>query len=203
MNTFLPKERWDYLHHIANISSKLDGHMAELGVASGQVCIELAKTHKHKKIYAFDTFTGFSGLTEEYFEASPKYNAKFYKDRFGHEHEWDRAWGKNFPWEDILSELKMYENIEIRQGLFPETPVGLENERYCFVHLDVDIYSSTRFGLEYFYDRMVSGGNIVIDDFFLKDRFPGVKEAVDEAILKFNMPVVEVTCEGQCVIIKP
>lgn len=97
----------------------------------------------------------------------------------------------------------MYENIEIRRGIFPETSVGLENERYCFVHLDVDIYSSTRFGLEYFYNRMVTGGNIVIDDFFLKDRFIGVKDAVDEAILKFNIPRYEVTCEGQCVIIKP
>jgi len=203
MSTFLPKHRWDYLFTIADHSSKLDGNMAELGVAYGDVCLELARNHGHKKIYAFDTFEGFSALPDEYFDASPKFDINFYKKNFHQEHEWDRNWGNNFPWKVILERLQQHTNIIIKKGVFPDTSLGLENERYCFVHLDVDIYSSTLAGLEYFYNRMVSGGNIVIDDFFLKDRYPGVKDAVDEAIRRFNIPTVSVTCEGQCVITKP
>jgi O-methyltransferase len=52
-------------------------------------------------------------------------------------------------------------------GFFEETLPHLdEGLRFCFVHVDADLYDSVRCGLNYLYDRVVDGGMIAIDDFF-------------------------------------
>ena len=43
----------------------------------------------------------------------------------------------------------------------------------------MDLYKPTFDGLEYFYDRMTSGGVILVHDYFTKD-LSGVKKAVEE-----------------------
>lgn len=201
MHTFLPKERLESLLSVAKKSSTLPGQMAELGVAYGYVCEELAKSYVDKKIYAFDTFAGFSSLPDDYFGASPKFDPKVYEERFGRPHEWDKSWGSKFPWSEILMNLSRHSNIVVKKGVFPLTADGLD-ESFCFVHLDVDIYSCTLFGLEYFYERMVPGGSIVIDDYFPEHRYPGVKQAVDTAGLKFGINEIKIYAEGQGVIVK-
>jgi O-methyltransferase len=52
--------------------------------------------------------------------------------------------------------------IDIRRGWIPETFRGLENNRYAFAHLDVDLYQSTFDCCKYFYPRLVSGGIFVV-----------------------------------------
>lgn len=202
MHTFLPKKRLDSLLSVAKRSSDLSGQMAELGVAYGYVCEELAKSYTDKTVYAFDTFEGFSLLPDSYFNASPNFDVKIYKERFERTTEWDKNWGSEFPWEKILENLNRYSNIVVKKGLFPDTAVGL-NESFCFVHLDVDIYKSTLLGLEYFYERLVPGGSIVIDDYFEEHRYPGVKDAVDECRKKFDIKHVDASVSGQGIIIKP
>ena len=70
------------------------------------------------------------------------------------------------------------------KGYFPETTVGIE-EAFCFVNLDFDLYNPTYAGLEYFYPRMSKGGVILIHDYFSVG-WTGVKQAVDEFVLKTN-----------------
>jgi len=50
-------------------------------------------------------------------------------------------------------------------------------ERFSFVHLDVDLKSSTRACLEFFYPRMVPGGIILTHDY---SYLAGVREAFAE-----------------------
>ena len=50
---------------------------------------------------------------------------------------------------------------------------------FGLVHLDVDVYPITRFCLDFFGPRMVSGGVIVLDDYGTTT-CEGVKKAVDE-----------------------
>ena len=40
--------------------------------------------------------------------------------------------------------LKGYPNVHFYKGLFPESAKGLEDKKFCFVHIDVDLYESTR-----------------------------------------------------------
>ena len=70
------------------------------------------------------------------------------------------------------------EQCIVKKGWFPETAKGLENERFCFVSLDTDLYDPILAGLEFFYPRMVNGGVILIDDYFDKLTI-GVAKAVE------------------------
>ncbi len=69
--------------------------------------------------------------------------------------------------------------LEIHEGWIPSTFDGLEDSRFAFVHVDVDLYRSTLDCLEFFYPRLSAGGIVVFDDY----GFPaarGEKDAVDE-----------------------
>lgn len=74
--------------------------------------------------------------------------------------------------------MKYPERCIFKAGYFPETASGIEEE-FCFVNLDLDLYQPTLEGLRWFEDRMVSGGVILIHDYFA-DNFRGVRQAVDE-----------------------
>ena len=73
---------------------------------------------------------------------------------------------------------------------------------FCLVHLDTDRYKSTLEGLEYFYNRLVSGGRIVIHDYNCIGT-PGVKLAVDEFLKKLNLSHLLISLsESQAMLIK-
>ena len=53
------------------------------------------------------------------------------------------------------------------KGFFEDALPQLDpDRRFCFVHIDADLYSSVLCALEQLYDRVVAGGVIAIDDFF-------------------------------------
>ena len=58
-------------------------------------------------------------------------------------------------------------------------------EKIAVLRLDTDYYDSTRFELEHLYDRIPSGGFIIIDDY---GHWQGCKKAVDEFWLARNLP---------------
>ena len=63
------------------------------------------------------------------------------------------------------------------KGIFPETAKKIKNKRFAFVHIDVDIYQSTKDALEFFYPRVNIGGSIIVHDY---PAHRGVQEACDE-----------------------
>lgn len=76
----------------------------------------------------------------------------------------------------VLDKMEYLENVIIKQGLFPDSLDGLE-EQFVFVSLDVDFEESIYAGLEYFYPRLLQGGYIFVHD-YNSDLF-GVEKAVD------------------------
>ena len=97
--------------------------------------------------------------------------------------------------------LHDFRNVfDIRPGWIPNTFSGLENNRYAFVHLDVDLYQSNLDCCKYFYPRLVPGGVLLFDEY----GFPaarGEKDAVDEFFSnKSESPITLPT--GQAIVIK-
>ena len=66
----------------------------------------------------------------------------------------------------------------IKKGFFPESAKNI-NEKFCFVNLDMDLYNPTLMGLEWFGNRMIKGGCILVHDYF-SETFMGVRQAVNE-----------------------
>ncbi|HLB47446.1 MAG TPA: TylF/MycF/NovP-related O-methyltransferase [Anaerolineales bacterium] len=69
--------------------------------------------------------------------------------------------------------------LHYHKGWFQETlPVAAKTiDRIAILRIDADWYASTKVCLEHLYDKVVSGGFVIIDDYL---SFEGCKKAVDE-----------------------
>jgi len=179
--TLVAQDRLFMLFQLARLTAPLPGAMAEVGVYRGGTARLLARACPQKALHLFDTFSGMP-------QADPSL------DRH---HQGDFA-------DTSLAEVKEYladcPRLHFHPGLFPASAASLPPQPYALVYLDVDLYHSTKDGLEYFYPMLVKGGAIVCDDYEWKG-CPGVKKALDE-FLAGKPEKVFVTARYQCAIIK-
>src|SRR5260370_31367387 len=70
------------------------------------------------------------------------------------------------------------DRISLHKGLFPADSSGaVTDERFSFVHLDMDLYEGTLEALGFFWPRMNPGGIILSHDY---PAIEGVRRAMDE-----------------------
>jgi O-methyltransferase len=74
-----------------------------------------------------------------------------------------------------------YARLEMIKGDVFETIPALQVDKIAVLRLDTDTYDTTKFELEQFYPRMVSGGVVIIDDYGFNQ---GCAEAVNEYLAK-------------------
>lgn len=184
-HALLSTERAFFLFQFSKQALALPGEIAEIGVYKGGGARLIAEIFKDKKqIYLFDTFEGMPEVDKK------EDNIKAIKK--GMYSDTSLIAVKNF--------LSKFKNIKIYKGIFPETSAPITEKKFCFVHVDTDIYKSTKDCIEFFYPRMVSGGIIICDD-FKSPECKGVEKAVNDFFKnKKEFPVH--TTNQQCVIIK-
>jgi hypothetical protein len=76
----------------------------------------------------------------------------------------------------VKKRLKKYPNVKYYRGIFPKTAKPVKDCKFCFVHLDADLFNATYHGIEFFYPRLVDDGIILVHNY---DDFEGVRKAVD------------------------
>ena len=162
--------------------NKLEGEVAELGVYKG-ASAKLMCEATNKKVHLFDTFKGL-----------PKPQEVDKKEGFQEFEEQEFTASRK----EVEKYLSKYKNWIIHEGMFPETARVVENKTFCFVHLDLDLYKSTKSALEFFWPRMVKGGCIIVHDYI---QAIGVREAVDEFFEDKNAVPIELYLR-QCLIVK-
>lgn len=161
--------RIECLHSIRNMLDDdgiITGAVAELGVYQGDFAKEINHIFFDRKLYLFDTFEGFNHDDCD-IELSKGY---MQNNRTGY--------FSNTTEELVLEKMRYPNNCVICKGYFPQSASKVEDS-FCFVNLDADLYAPTLAGLEFFYPRMISGGIILVHDYFSK-AFLGAKEAVKE-----------------------
>ena len=152
--------------------NKVKGSVAEAGVYRGETAKYINMLFPDRKLYLFDTFSGFDS------------------DEFSKESESGR-YALDFDFsgtsEKIVLEKMHYErNCVVRKGWFPDTTQGLEGENFALARLDMDLYEPIKAGLEFFYPRMTKGGYIVIHDCRSKN-YEGARVALMEFCKKNNL----------------
>lgn len=175
---------------------RLSGSVAECGVNNGEFAKYINLYFPDSRCYLFDTFEGFS---REDIEIEMKLENKDFNDSvYAKEGVFSQASEKN-----VVKKMKYPENIMIKKGHFPETAQGVE-DKFLYVNLDMDLYQPEFEGLKFFWNRMVSGGLIMLHD-YTHPQLPGVKRAVDDFISmtgeKIEVQIVDGDCS--CAIIKP
>lgn len=132
------------------------GSLAELGVWRGTTSSFIHSQVPRRTLYLFDTFAGFP-----------------------HEEAVDVRF-RDTSVESVRRQIGDCSNVEFRAGVFPESTDGLESERFAFVLIDVDKYSSTLAGLNFFYPKVTRGGYIFLHDYNSPESEHGVSRAVGE-----------------------
>jgi O-methyltransferase len=82
----------------------------------------------------------------------------------------------------VNSVTRRFGFVELHRGWIPESFSGFQPKPIMFVHIDVDMYEPTKAALEFFWDSVVPGGCVVIDD-YNSGMFEGATRAVDEFLL--------------------
>lgn len=185
--------RIETLHLNAEYLKQLNvkGNVAEFGVYKGEFSREINKYFPDRILYMFDTFEGFHH--EQVKEQVD--------DRFMAELAISLNYCTVDDYSNILNEFKYPEKCVIKKGFFPDTAIGIE-DTFCFVSIDVDIYRSTKEGLEYFWPRMETNGIIMIHDYNCNGTL-GVKKAVDEFAKNNQARLVMLSdCCGSVIMIK-
>lgn len=163
---------------VARAHARLGGDMAEVGVYRGASARLICEVKGAKPLHLFDTFEGLPETGAE----DPLFKEKSFSAGL----------------ERVRSYLAGHDGLQFHQGLFPATAGPVEDRTFCFVHLDVDLYQSTRDAIEFFYPRMVTGGAILSHDYA---QAQGVRRAFDEYCEPRSIPVIELA-ESQCLVLK-
>jgi hypothetical protein len=137
-----------------------DGLVIEFGVASGWTINHIAGLlPSDRKIFGFDSF---KGLPEKWCDG-------FDVGRFAQDH---------------LPEVPT--NVELVVGMFADTLPEFLNrhptEKVAFIHVDCDLYSSTRTVFTQLKDRIIKGTIINFDEYF---GYPGWKNHEFRAFQEF------------------
>jgi hypothetical protein len=192
---FTKAARETFLRREAELLQNSDGSVAEGGVYTGEFAALINEVFPDKQLHLFDTFEGFDArdvaTEQEQGYSKPNYTAGYFSSAV-------------FTIDDLIAKMPHPEKITIHKGYFPDTAIGdkqLENEKFVFVNLDFDLYNPIFAGLTYFYPKMVSGGVILVHDYF-GETFKGSGQAVRDYCTQNNIRYTAVGDELSIAIVK-
>lgn len=160
--------------------NKINGDIVEIGVWKGGSMLSMMLAHEKfdhisRNFHLYDTFEGMTPSTDEDVDYQGKTASVLVQT--------------NLHFRCISSLAEVKNNIKTLSNIANQCihyHVGdiLKNkvypEKIAILRLDTDWYESTKFELNNFYDKVVSGGYVIIDDY---GWWNGCKKAVDEFLV--------------------
>ncbi len=134
------------VYSLARSQGALGGAMAEVGVYQGVSARLISEASGNTPLHLFDTF---AGLPDPDADEHVRMRKGHYAASLG----------------SVQGFLADRRNVRFHAGLFPATAAPCEDLQFSFVHLDVDLKSSTLDCLAFFYPRMLPGGVILSHDY--------------------------------------
>lgn len=148
-----------------------EGDIAEIGCWRGLSSFQTARILEQRgfkgTFHIFDSFEGLSEIHDE--------------DRQDKYHQDDETLRNTFACsEDIVkNNLRSFDFIKTYKGWVPDRFSEVENIKFSYVHVDVDLYHPIADCIDFFYPRLTEGGIMVFDDYGCA-QFPGAQKAIDE-----------------------
>ena len=182
-------ERKFNLNQLFRLVYSVVGDVAECGTYKGASAFFLARHIQHatlnKKLLLFDSFEGLS--QPELIDQS------YWK-------EGDLISHFNDVW-NALTPLGPTSFVELYKGWIPTRFAEVADRRFCFVHIDVDLYRPTLDSIAFFYPRMSPEGVILLDDYGFSS-CTGVTQAVDEFMADKPEPIINLASGGAFLVRK-
>ena len=173
----------------ADRGATLEGDFVECGVNRGGYALTVMHyvdfENLPKTFYLLDTY---EGLIEKYI--SPEEKARGVE-----------AGGFEPCYEAVMRTFGPYRNAVIIKGTVPETLTEVGADKVSFLSIDMNSREPEIAAAEYFWDRLVSGATIVLDDYGWRKHYEQ-KIAFDEFAKKRGVQVLALPT-GQGLLFKP
>jgi O-methyltransferase len=141
---------------MAEHAALLDGDYVECGVNTGAYAAAIVEYLKFdrtrdKVFYLMDTFAGLdeSLVTDAEKKAGITSYIGAYKDVY----------------EQVKETFAPHQNVQLIRGRIPDTLSLCKAERVCFLSIDMNCVAPEIAAAEYFWEKIVPGGVIVLDDY--------------------------------------
>lgn len=143
------------------IDKSLSGSFIEFGIMKCSFSFQIMKTllmnNINKNFYTFDFFEEQITINDSKEESQIK---EIYK----------RTKFKRLTTDELVSYSRKlgFKNLNCIKGNVENTLIPFlnnNNDRFCFVYIDLDVEKPTAFVLKNIWERVVSGGYIIIDDY--------------------------------------
>jgi len=173
------------MKELLKIALPLSGDVAECGVFRGASAHLLAKAmaekNRRKRLHLFDSFAGLS-------EPNAAIDGSYW-----------RAGELACDLGEVAVNLKQHASrVVFHPGWIPEQFPEVADRKFCFVHVDVNLYQPTRDALAFFGPRVVAGGIILCDGYGF-ETCPGARRAAEEYTGESGQTVVHLPT-GQGII---
>jgi O-methyltransferase len=169
----------------------LPGDFVECGVNSGiisrAICEYVDFRNVPKQFFLFDTFEGipeFQATPEEREHVRGK-NARIYRECY----------------EETKQTFAPFPNVRLVRGTVPESLSSAPIDRVAYLSIDMNVAFPEIAALEYFWERLVPGAIVVLDDYGFEGH-RGQYEAVNAFASARNVPVYS-SPTGQGLILRP
>jgi O-methyltransferase len=175
----------------AKHASQLPGDFVDCGVNTG-FCPRAVISYTNfgslpKTYYLLDTFSGMDA----------RYSSAYELER-NHKLGYDTKTGL---YEQAMETFAPFKNVRIVKGPIPDTLPEVKTDKVAYLSIDMNCVKPEVDAMEYFWDKMVSGGIIIMDDY----GYPGCidqKRAHDAFAASKGVEVLSLpTCQG--IILKP
>lgn len=151
-----PKWRTYTCTWAAQHASGLEGDFVECGVNKGGMALTIARLLQFerlapRKFYLFDTFKGLvpEQLSDREKALRESYAGGYYAECY----------------EEVKRTFAPYANVELVRGVIPESLTLVKIDKVCFLSIDMNCAAPEIMAAEYFWDRLVRGAVVVLDDY--------------------------------------
>lgn len=173
--TLVSLERARNLHWLAQgiEQDRIPGDVLECGVCNGGTAAILAssatRSRLKRTVWLLDSFQGMPEVTPE--------DGVAVGGRTAESHVGQEVGSIKRVKEVLIKVGTDMNRVRILSGWFEDTFPSVTASEIALLNIDADWYRSVKLCLETFYDRVVTGGYISIDDY---GHWPGCRKAVDE-----------------------
>lgn len=176
--TTWPATRREAQEHIVGLyalvaeTAEVPGAIAEFGVAHGRSLVALARANARfspgREVFGFDSFEGFPELTTD--DVGGRVSTP----------------GKHDIWCARTSVAMVDEALDapatLVKGFFEDTLPHPGLDAISLLHVDADLYESTKVVLERCLPLMGPGSVIILDEYAEQEFWPGATKAIDEVL---------------------
>lgn len=172
-------------------ATHLDGDFVECGVNTGilslAICNYIDFNATGKSFYLFDTFHGIP--EEQMLDAERPFrtveNESYYEECF----------------EKTQRNFEPFQRARLVRGKVPDTLNDVSIEKVCYLHIDMNIVAPEIAAIEFFWDNLVGGAVVLLDDYGWSN-YSEQKKSMDAFASKKGVAIATLPT-GQGLLIKP